>query len=368
MNKKRRPAWFPYPSEIKVKTKYITIEYKGGEFSGPIQDLSSILLYGSTCPLKQDFIDLCSRHKIPVCIHYRNRHQVTYIISQSISGKEDIITKQILFRENTHKRTYISRMILIAKFKSMSWLVPIPLAKLSKKIIDDMIQTEAQHARIYWDRYYSGLGYPEETRRGRNKISSALDAVSKFVSSIILRYVVFHNMSPYHAYIHKPTEYPSLLYDLMEPYRGVIEKSIFKKFKDLPEHTKDADYVGIAIATVEELLDTKFYTEPTRQIVTFQELLHGIVLALRSYLLGESHRFMIPLIAKPSGGRPKKTGYSLYGRKAGPYDFWKTAREISIEQENENIEVSLSNKSNEIQRSEIIVPKIYNQNNEEIPF
>ena len=34
-------------------------------------------------------------------------------------------------------------------------------------------------------------------------------------------------MSPYHGFLHTPTEYPALVYDLMEPYRGYIEKTVF---------------------------------------------------------------------------------------------------------------------------------------------
>lgn len=63
-----------------------------------------------------------------------------------------------------------------------------------------------------------------------------------------------------------------------------------------------------------------------RQIVTFHELLHGVVLALRAYLFGNSHRFIIPSVDKPNGGRPVKAGYLLYGRSAGKTDFWDVAR------------------------------------------
>jgi len=76
-------------------------------------------------------------------------------------------------------------------------------------------------------------------------------------------------------------------------------------------------------------MDEKVYASATRQIVTFHELFHGVVLALRSYLSGNSNRFIIPQSGKPNGGRPIKAGYKLYGRSAGKTDFWQEARLIS---------------------------------------
>jgi hypothetical protein len=31
---------------------------------------------------------------------------------------------------------------------------------------------------------------------------------------------------------------------------------------------------------------------------------------------------------KPNGGRPVKAGYKLYGRSAGPTDFWEVAKKL----------------------------------------
>ncbi|MCS6894192.1 MAG: hypothetical protein NZO16_06490, partial [Deltaproteobacteria bacterium] len=87
--------------------------------------------------------------------------------------------------------------------------------------------------------------------------------------------------------------------------------------------------VGMAINELKQALDEKVYTGVTRQIVTRHELLHGIVLALRAYLLGEMKRFLIPTVDKPNGGRPKKITFKLYGRHAGRTDCWKEAKQIS---------------------------------------
>ena len=67
----------------------------------------------------------------------------------------------------------------------------------------------------------------------------------------------------------------------------------------------------------------------TRQIVTNQELLHGIVLSLKYYLLGRQRKLHIPVPGKPTGGRPAKIEFKLYGRHAGKTDFWAAARAVS---------------------------------------
>ena len=114
----------------------------------------------------------------------------------------------------------------------------------------------------------------------------------------------------------------------MEPYRGYIEKVVFNIFAECDKDTEEKNMLGLCISAVEDFLDSQVYCTATRQLVTFQELLHGNILALRSYLLGESKQFIVPIPGKPNGGRPLKTGYKLYGRSAGPTDFWAVAQKI----------------------------------------
>jgi hypothetical protein len=57
------------------------------------------------------------------------------------------------------------------------------------------------------------------------------------------------------------------------------------------------------------------YCHETRQEVKRKALLHGVVLALRSYLLNETTRFVIPTEGKRIGGRPLKLAYRMPGPK-----------------------------------------------------
>jgi hypothetical protein len=87
--------------------------------------------------------------------------------------------------------------------------------------------------------------------------------------------------------------------------------------------------VGLAIEAVKNKLNDKTYVPLTRQIATYQELLHGEIISLKYYCLGKQRKFHIPMSGKPNGGRPAKINFLLYGRHAGKTDFWKVAREVS---------------------------------------
>ncbi|RME29696.1 CRISPR-associated endonuclease Cas1 [Candidatus Parcubacteria bacterium] len=330
---KRIPLWLPYTRNIAMKKDEVCFSYNGGEVSLSWDRIHSILFYGSVCDLSQEFLDRCVKERVPLIIHRRNIFQAVWVVPSITTGTTDILTRQILFRENQKKRYHIARALLKAKFQGMSWLIPFPSDFQGNYLsVEQMRVREAHHARWYWQRYYNELGFPESSRRQKpHPLSDALDAVSKFVAGIILRWVLYHRLSPQHGFLHDPTNYPALVYDIMEPYRGYIERAIFQALRaaqedgdPVPEHS----YVGFAIRVVERLMDERVYTDATRQIVTFQELLHGNVLALRAYLVGDAARMMPPLPARPRGGRPRKAGYVLYGRSAGPTDFWSEARSL----------------------------------------
>lgn len=56
------------------------------------------------------------------------------------------------------------------------------------------------------------------------------------------------------------------------------------------------------------------YVPQTRQEIKRKNLLHGIVLSLRSYLLGETKRFVVPTEGTKNGGRPMKLSFRLPGK------------------------------------------------------
>lgn len=327
---RRVPMWLPYLQSIKETRKGVfEFVYKGGAEVSSLDNISSIMIYGDTdTKLDVVMLDKIIRKGIPIIIHRRTMSQPIYIYGGLRPDPEDTVSKQIMKREFKRTSTHISRQLLDAKMRGMNYLVkPKWIPKITN--IKMLRNIEAVHAKRYWERFFKELGHPEWTRRGKNPASVALDASSKFLSGIVLRWICYHHLSPYHGFLHETTDYPSLVYDLLEPYRGMFEAKLLKMFT---ENSEDK-WLAYSIVVLKEALDEQVYVPLTRQIVTRQELLHGAVLSLKYYLLGKQRKFLIPVIGKPNGGRPPKVEFLLYGRHAGKTDFWVRAHEISERQD-----------------------------------
>lgn len=323
--------WLPYLNDVKVTSDSVRFVFKGGKLKIKWKQIHSIMLYGKIIPLGQGFLEKCAYYKIPMVIHRRNMIRAIWITPSYTSNRADLLEKQVLVRSKKKKRMHIAKHLLIAKFKSMEWLVPPPTMNILRiNDLGELRNIEANHAKNYWTKYYELLNITG-TRRSKNNIATTvLDASSKFVSSIILRWIHFHHLSPYHGFLHEPTDYPSLVYDLFEPVRGYYDKVVFDALREFKnKDLTDESILGYVIDEIKEFFDKKTYVHSTKQIVSMHELLHGIVLALRAYLIGDSYRFIVPLPAKPKTGRPIKAGFVLYGHKAGIVDFYDIAKNVA---------------------------------------
>lgn len=336
MAKKRKQyLWLPYISDVNLRGKQVKFIYKGGELTIRWMDIHSIMFYGESVDFPQKFLEKCSFYKIPVIIHRRNMTRAVIIAPTLPPDQENILERQILFRKNKKKRAYIGKRLLQSKFKSINWLFPTNRNLLYRLTdLNQMLSIESWCAKRYWQEFFKQLKINGKRRKGDSIVRKALDASSKFVSGIILRWILYHSLSPYHGFLHKPTDYPALVYDLMEPYRGYFDKVIFDTARELQKNDskndlEDTRLIGASVENLKKLLEEKVYVDATRQVVTFHELLHGVVLALRAYLLGNCKRFVVPIPSKPNGGRPINAGYKLYGHHAGKTNFWPETKKIA---------------------------------------
>ena len=329
MQKRRVPLWLPYADSITISAdkETATFKYNGGETTESLSSLSSIMLYGESKPIHFETIDFLARKNIPIVIHRRHMAQPVWITGGTRGDVNDLLSKQILHRHNQKKALHIVKQILRAKFRSAEWIEPIDNTMLiTPKTINHLRNIEAHVAKRYWSEYFRLLGIPGHGRRTESEVKKMLDHASKFVSSIMLRWITYHHLSPYHGFLHTQTDYPALVYDLFEPYRPIVDRVIWNYV-----HTTGIEKATVAgsVVALKDWLDSKTYTDLTRQIVTHHELLHGAVLSMRAYLLGETNKLLLPLPGKPNGGRPKKAGFRLYGRSAGKTDFWTEAQKYS---------------------------------------
>lgn len=310
--------WVPYFAEVtKIqRSKNWRLSYNGGNIELDLKKIDFIMFYGATGSIPLAFMDDLSQHQIIMMIHRRNQIHPFVLYPPNLGDDLDVVSRQILYRNNLQKKSYIARTLIRARLNQMRDVIPIPLG-ISKKLnsaksVSEIRNIEAQTTARYWDRLYSNAGI-DSARRSDHPLSTALNAGSKFIFGVILRWVLFHKLSPTHGYLHEPTSYPSIVYDLMEPYRYIFERAAMMAWETAGKDKKNL--IAVTLSILKDELDTVVYVPATRQFVRRKNLLHGVVLALRAYLLGEVPRLVLPLEGVKKGGRPPCVGYRLPGEK-----------------------------------------------------
>lgn len=314
----RAALWLPYLNKIepvqKAKQRY-RFHYNGGEVECPLKDIDFIMIYGGDADIPMAFLDDLGTCGVVLAIHRRNMPRPIYFFPHSPSDASDVLTGQIIARENNTRRAYIARTIIAKRIESFSWLLPIPgtakNALRQARSISGIRAIEAEWTKRYWDAYFKQLGI-EGTRRADSPVQAALDAGSKFLSGILLRWILFHKLAPTHGYLHEPTTYTSLVYDLIEPYRVWIELAVEHSYSEGCEEKK---LVADSISKLKDMLLEEVHLPAFQESTRRKNILHAQVLALRSYLVGDTPRFLVPFEGEKIGGRPVKAAFAIPGAK-----------------------------------------------------
>jgi hypothetical protein len=96
----------------------------------------------------------------------------------------------------------------------------------------------------------------------------------------------------------------------MEPYRVVFEDAVSYEWQaDQSEKT----LTERSLSNLKQALQGDVLVAAACAVAKRKSLLHGTVLALRAYLLGEMGRFLIPVEGTKQGGRPPKLSYKVPG-------------------------------------------------------
>ena len=312
-------VWIPYLVSIKRVKKGVPIyhvAFNGGQLEIDLRKFEFIMLYGACGDLSLEFLDDLNKHKIILTIHRRNISDNLIFTPQSLSSKEDVLSSQILFRKNQKKLVYISRRLIQERVKSMNWIEDFHKEEIKKfnklNSLSSLRSMEAVLTKRYWAKFYKDLDLDINRREG-HPVNSALDACSNFLSGIVLRWVLFHKLSPSHGYLHQQTTCNSLVYYLMEPFRYIIEQAVFYACMDAGQGKEDK-FVAYSLERMKSLLLEPIYSPRLRQKMARRGLLHGSVLSLRSYLLGGTKKLVLPNEgSKVTGGRKINVSYRIPG-------------------------------------------------------
>lgn len=311
--KGQRIWYFPYLQHIeRLKgNQGWLVSYNGGEEIVELKKADTLMFYGTPGSLPLALLDECAKYGVTVVV------QRTHIANPFVGGgsnrldRDDLLTQQILRRENAKQSAYLARQLIRRKVLAQSWLLRPSDSTLSKiaqsRSVEGVRLVEAQAARRYWAAYFSALGL-DEGRRQNGTVQASLNAGCRYLSGIVLRWVQAHSLSPAHGYLHVQTNYPALVADLMEPYRYCVDRPIFDLYQRAGEINPAA-----AVSAIKAYLAEQVTVEPTRQQVYRRGLLHGSVLALRHYLNGQMRRFIPPYEVDKTQGRKQKHSYKLIG-------------------------------------------------------
>jgi len=314
----RAALWIPYLNSVepvpKSKSRY-RFAYNGGEIECNLKEIDFIMIYGGDASIPLPFLDDLGANGIVLAIHRRNMPRPLYFFPHSESDQNDILSRQIVTRENLTRRCYVARTVIAQRIQSFDWLITIPgtPSKMLREArsLSSIRAIEAEWSKRYWDVFYTNLGL-NISRRDEHPVNSALDAGSKFISGILLRWVIFHKLSPSHGFMHEPTNYISLVYDLIEPYRIWIERAVVHAYKN---GVKPDELVAATINGLKDLLQEEVYLPAFQEQTRRKNVLHAEVLALRSYLAGETPRFVVPVEGNRIGGRPVKVAFAIPGAR-----------------------------------------------------
>ena len=312
----RASLWIPYLAEIKkVKASRWSFAFNGGEFVADLKQVDLILIYGASGSLPVDFLDQLAINRIPLLVHRRNMDAPGVFLPAPKPDSADVMSNQIIARRNEAKSAYVARTLVRARFDAVSPELVIPQSSRRKfnglRSVEEVRNMEAQWAARYWKKYFASLNAPEETRRSKSPITSALDACSFFLFGVTLRWILLHHLSPQHGFLHRPTQYPALAYDLMEPYRYLGENAVAEAVSW--KGTESEDLTKASLSALKHILDETVYVPTTRQHVRRKNLIHGGVLAMRAWLADDMPRFTLPTEGPKKGGRPIKVSYTLPG-------------------------------------------------------
>lgn len=314
--KSKASLWIPYlqsVTKVKGAKGHWEVTFNGGEFQFDLDKVEVILFYGASGDLPLTFLDELAAKRIPALFHRRNLPDPYVFVPAARRDDLDILTAQVIVRQNATKTCFIAKTLVRERFKATKFPISGAFYKGLSKLrnVKDIRLVEAQQSKTYWEKYFLDLGQPENTRRSENTVSAALDAGSFFLYGILLRWVLMHKMSPAHGFLHVTTGYPSLVYDLMEPYRYIIEDAVAKCTR-----LECKDLTQASLSEIKASLDEVVYAPSHRTNVRRKNLLHGAVLSLRSYLLGDTKRLVLPTEGEKMGGRPPKMSYKIPGANA----------------------------------------------------
>lgn len=313
-----RIAYLPYLASLErkgsAKNRSWVARFQGGEVDVFLSHLEAVMIYGDAGDIPVAFLADAGDTGTAIVFHTRHKKTPLTLMPRTRTDRHDLLGVQIQAKYSKRKSLVIAKALVMARIRQMGWLLASSEDRL-KDIrqapdLKSLRAVEAHYSKQYWAKYFATLGMKGSSRRSANPVSKALDALSSFTGPLFVRWLMTHGFSANHGYLHEPTSYESLVFDLMEPVRHWFEQCVYQ---EAFENGVD-DLTARATSRYKRLLE-EWVEVPSLQVSAKRKfVLYGMVLALRSYLLGEVNHVHLPMDSLVrSKGRPVNAGYRIPG-------------------------------------------------------
>ncbi|MDR3215147.1 MAG: type II CRISPR-associated endonuclease Cas1 [Bacilli bacterium] len=248
-----RQLFILIPCHLSIKNDSISIQQYRHENLVPVNDVFTIIIDSEEVTFTSNFFTRCSKEHItilicnekhyPNCIvnslnqHYRPYQILKYQLSFPESSQE-LITEQLLKNKIDNQYKVIQ---LINNDENILKL----LKKYSEEITGkDQINREGIAAKIFFKSLYG----EDFVRMENDNINFALNYGYAVLRSVICRTVNSYGLLAYLGVNHHGNENPfNLVYDLIEPFRPIIDYYVAKHITDI--------YSGMGVEEKKEIVN-----------------------------------------------------------------------------------------------------------------
>lgn len=287
------------------------IQSGAGEVDIDLRATEGVVLQGPSGNIPVSFLEDAIRHHVAVTFHADGGNAPFMLSVAAPGGRHDLLTRQILKREDQRVRLYVAKQFCVARLESMAWLTPIPKSAIARarqaKTLASVRRVESEADTRYWKAYYANLGIKADDKPEYSPVGMSVNAAVTWIRTVLLGWVFHHRLSPAHGYLHDT--FDALVMDLAEPYRALAERAVFDAAVGATSEITPAMAIEATKAALSELV----YVPATQQTVEAKHLLIGAVRAMRAYLSGEMLRLTLPIPGDRKPGRPFQTTYRLPG-------------------------------------------------------
>jgi CRISPR-associated protein Cas1 len=251
-----------YGHSISVKDSKIILKNNHDPFSEPqieswyVKNMpyEKIVLQGKGY-ISTDALAILSTHNRNVILLDNYGKPVTYLnpVMESLTATQYRIAQYDTFR-NTEKCRYLSRQIVKAKLESQINFLKLTernevkeaISKLESHLnnldtISAPIQNESKTSHIYFrafaklilERYEFSSRNQSYMRLSKNNASDVINALLNYGYAVlageISKFVNGFGLDAYYGFYHKQhTGFQPLVYDMMEPFRWLVDYTLFK--------------------------------------------------------------------------------------------------------------------------------------------